>query len=549
MNWFVNLKISAKLTICFFVIIVLTGVVGFIGFSSSKIIHEGIEEIFTVNVPGAGHIMKTETYLKDAVLSERAMIFTEVDDNAFSPLVDEYEYAVKAADEEVAKFKALPLNEEKRQYVEKFEKAKEEWKVLSRKIVEGRREDTREGRALAIDLTLGDGKKKFEEMTAYLKKLDEAIQQENLKDHASASSTYKWAVVYIAGFMVAALVISVALAFIVTRTILKQLGGEPAEVVVIARQVADGNLTVDAGAHDSDAGSVYAAMQRMVGNLKKIMGNVKSSAYNLASASEELSAGSEQMSSGVTEQANRAAQIATASSEMSQTIVNIAGSLSTIAASAVDTSRVAMDGKEIFNKTVSEVRTIADTVSDSAELMTSLGERSKQIGEIINVINDIAEQTNLLALNAAIEAARAGEQGRGFAVVADEVRKLAERTAKATSEIGGMIKAIQDEVNKAVASMDEGKKSVETGVQFSIQAGEVLNRIVESVEELKGMVQQIAASTEEISTASEQISGDIDTIANISKETLSSTSQVAQASSGLARLSSDLQGIVQQFTI
>ena len=211
--------------------------------------------------------------------------------------------------------------------------------------------------------------------------------------------------------------------------------------------------------------------------------------------------------------------------------------------------RVADKGQEIVTKSVEEVKAISETVNESAKLMSSLGERSKQIGEIVNVIKDIADQTNLLALNAAIEAARAGEQGRGFAVVADEVRKLAERTAKATAEISGMIGAIQEEMDQAVISMENGTKRVEVGVEFSIQAGVALKQIVGSVTDLQTMVQQIATATEEMSTASEQISGDIETIANVSKETSVSSDQVSQASSDLARLAADLQGTVGMFRV
>ena len=181
--------------------------------------------------------------------------------------------------------------------------------------------------------------------------------------------------------------------------------------------------------------------------------------------------------------------------------------------------------------------------------MRSLGERSKHIGEIVNVINDIADQTNLLALNAAIETARAGEQGRGFAVVADEVRKLAERTAHATSEIGNMIKAIQSEVNNAVDSIETATKKVNVGVELSAHAGGSLKRIVEKVDELQLMVQQIAPATEEMSATSDSINRDIEQIASISKETSMSSEQTTQAAGELSRLLVSLQKIVGEFKL
>jgi methyl-accepting chemotaxis protein len=181
--------------------------------------------------------------------------------------------------------------------------------------------------------------------------------------------------------------------------------------------------------------------------------------------------------------------------------------------------------------------------------MQSLGEKSKQIGAIVAVINDIADQTNLLALNAAIEAARAGEQGRGFAVVADEVRKLAERTAKATSEITQMIGSIQDEVDKAVYAMNHTNEKVNVGLQYSVEAGEQLKAIVQSVTSLQSMVQHIASATEEMSTTSEAISGDIQAVAGGAKEISGGSDQIAHSSSELARLAGQLKNIADQFKV
>lgn len=322
------------------------------------------------------------------------------------------------------------------------------------------------------------------------------------------------------------------------------------KAVEVVNSIAGGNLSVKIVAEGNDeAGQLLRSMDNMAGNLKKLITDMKSTSDNMASASQQLSANSEEMSKGVVSQSDRSTQIASATHEMSQTVVEISRNASNIAASASDAARIAKEGEHIVDKSVYEVKNIAEKVNESSEIMVSLGERSKQIGDIIRVISEIADQTNLLALNAAIEAARAGEQGKGFAVVADEVRKLAERTAKATSEIGSMIGSIQDEVRKSVTSMDEVSKMVGSGVEFSTLTGEALQKIVSSVSELQTMVQAIASATEEMSATSEQISGDIMAVANVSKETSKGSEQIAEASSEVARLASDLLEMGGQFKV
>jgi len=298
-----------------------------------------------------------------------------------------------------------------------------------------------------------------------------------------------------------------------------------------------------------ELGVIARAMDALNTNLKNIFNEIITSVHSLTSSATQLSSIAEEMSRTAESSSSRANSVATASEEMSQTVVDVAKNTASIAESAKRAVDTAQHGNNIVEKSVSEVREIDETVNESAKFVKSLGERSVHIGEIVSVINDIADQTNLLALNAAIEAARAGEQGRGFAVVADEVRKLAERTAQATSEIEDMIKAIQNEVAKAVDKMDSATLKVQSGVDLTTQAGDALKAIVKSSDELQLMVQQIASATEEMSATSEQISKEIVDIANASRDTTASSQETAQAAVGLSRIATKLDETIRFFRL
>lgn len=339
---------------------------------------------------------------------------------------------------------------------------------------------------------------------------------------------------------------TVFLAIGLARSITKPLGYG----AYIAHRIADGDLTARIeNLRGDETGQLLAAMQNMVENLQRIIGEVKAAASNMASASQQLNTNSELMSKGAGEQASRALQVASASEEMSQTILDVARNTSSIEMSSTETAKLARNGEKVVDSSVHKVKAISETIEASAKLIKSLGDRSNQIGQIISVINEIADQTNLLALNAAIEAARAGEAGRGFAVVADEVKKLAVRTSNSTSEISSMITSMQKEVHEVVASMETITREVTAGVELSTQAGDVLRNIVGNVDQLHVMVQQIASASEEMASTSEQISKDIETIATVSKETSGNSEDITKASLELAELSVNLERAVAGFNV
>jgi methyl-accepting chemotaxis protein len=322
---------------------------------------------------------------------------------------------------------------------------------------------------------------------------------------------------------------------------------ESSEVLAV---MANNDFTVRmTGNYKGDYQAIKNSVNSLGDSLTNVFHQVSEAVSATASASNEISSSTEEMAAGAQEQTQQATEVATAVEQMTKTILDTTNNANAAAGLAKHAGDTARAGGEVVEQTVAGMNRIADVVQQSAETVEALGKSSDQIGEIVQVIDDIADQTNLLALNAAIEAARAGEQGRGFAVVADEVRKLAERTTKATKEIATMIKQIQKDTVGAVESMSLGKREVESGKQLAAKAGDSLKEIISGATKVVDTITQVAAASEEQSSASEQISKNIEAISSVTQESAAGTQQIARAAEDLNRLTQNLQDIVNQFKI
>ncbi len=316
----------------------------------------------------------------------------------------------------------------------------------------------------------------------------------------------------------------------------------------VASRAASGDLSAEVVPR-SERDVLGTAFHTMIQYLRNMIHELSDHSRQLASAATEIASASDEMSRGTKEQSQQITQISSAVEGMVNTIVEStknAGDARDLAQNAAGT---AASGGRIVGDTIQGMQRIADVVRESAVLVGRLSQAAEQIGEIVQVIDDIADQTNMLALNAAIEAARAGEQGRGFAVVADEVRKLAERTGKATGEVNQMIRDIQTRTSEAVESMETGISEVGQGRELADRAGGSLDEICTLAQQVETVISQIAGTSEQQSEVAQQIAANVEQIASVTKETASGAEQSAAAAEQLSRQAEGLRQIVGRFKI
>lgn len=400
-----------------------------------------------------------------------------------------------------------------------------------------------------------------------------AKQAEETENKAVSASQNATQMIIIIAMIAVALLLS--LGWLISRMITRPL----AAMLNAVQQVADGNLAVDSIKADAqdDIGQLAQAFNTMVGHLRGLVQHVNESAASVAASAQQLMAGSEQSAQAATQIATTITEVAQGAERQLQSVDNtssvveqmsagieeIAASSTNVAGAVDKTSNAAQDGNKAIEMAMSEMNQIEQTVSESAAMVTKLGERSQEIGKIVTVISDIAGQTNLLALNAAIEAARAGEHGKGFAVVADEVRKLAEQSRDAAKKIADLIQDIQAETTHAVAAMDGGTQEVKRGTQVVNNAGQTFQDIVALVEEVSGQVREIAAaiqqmasgsgeivnSIKDIDQVSKQMAGQTQTVSAATEEQSAAMEEVAASSQSLAKMAEELQAAVKKFTV
>ena len=371
-----------------------------------------------------------------------------------------------------------------------------------------------------------------------------AADSDKIADEASHSS-----MAMMTGISVVACIVLSLLGIAIARSIFNAIGGEPDIAKSVVERIASGDLTQSMQIRAGDAHSLIANQQKMQNNLKDIVREISSSVGNTELAADGLATAAQQVAAASSDTADSASAMAASVEELSVSIGQVSENASTALRIAERTGTLSVNGGEVIDRAVGEINRIAETVRQTAGKMGALSDNSNQISSVVQVIKDVADQTNLLALNAAIEAARAGEAGRGFAVVADEVRKLAERTTSATVEIGNMIGRIQSDTVSSVATMESAVAQVDRGVNLANEAGAAISEIRQGVNQVVSTVNDIVNSIQEQSVASQQIAQQVERVAQASEENNAAARQTADSAGILKGLAGQLKRTAGQFRI
>lgn len=540
MTWFRNLSIGKRLAIAFGILEVLTIGLGMFSLDQLSRVNRMTVEVVGRSMPAVKALGNLQ-HDTAAIRQDELSFLLAVDHK------DKWEAAMKQSladlQQDEKQYQPLIATAEERKLYGAFNEACDKYLKVHADVLKLTKTNEYQAGVLAQGVEAD-----LFEAAAKLLQEDVNLNDKYAKDAGSgASSVYSASRYWIIGLSGFAVIAGFSLAISIARSI----AGASAIMLAQIQRIVANDLAVDnveVFSHD-EIGRASLALNTMKDNLRKVIQVIAGSAQQLANASEQINAGAAQAAEGARTQADQTHQVATAMQEMAATVQQVSENSQQASQMSQESADAAVEGGKVAEQTLATMHKISDSTKKAAARIIELGKRSEEIGRIVAVIDDIADQTNLLALNAAIEAARAGEQGRGFAVVADEVRKLAERTTKATKEIATMIEAIQVETKSAVQAMELSGSEVQLGVERTQASGEALGKIIKMSEQVGHMIAQIATAANQQSGATDEINGSINRINILTQQSSTSAEQSAKACSELSGLALDLQNLVSQFKV
>ncbi|MDE1914362.1 MAG: methyl-accepting chemotaxis protein, partial [Pseudomonas sp.] len=532
-----NLNIAPRAFLGFAFIALLVVILGVFAVNRMTLIRQASVDMGTNQLPSVKYLGNiTENVLRLRILSFRILINREpaaVQDakERSAILVDKVKVAQAA-------YSALPAEGEEASVYKAFSATLDSYLTAQAEMMSLSQQNKVEEMRTLINTRIKDGTDLMGEQLNKLIAINSAgADQANV----AAEGSYSQAVTGIIIVAVVAALMTVLLAWLLTRSIVAPLQ----KAVSAAESIAGGNLSkpIEVDGKDEPA-RLLGALAAMQNNLRQTIQHIAGSATQLASAAEELSAVTEEASKGLQQQNNEIDQAATAVNEMTAAVEEVARNAVSTSEASSQSNQAAREGRDRVVETVGAIQTMTQDVQNTSVLIEGLATQGRDIGKVLDVIRAIAEQTNLLALNAAIEAARAGEAGRGFAVVADEVRALAHRTAQSTQEIEKMVAGIQSGTGEAVQSMQQSNQRTQSTLEMARAAGVALEQITQSISLINERNLVIASASEEQAQVSREVDRNLVNIRDLATQSAAGANQTSAASHELSRLAVDLNGMV-----
>lgn len=537
-----SMNIAPRAFLGFAFIALLVIVLGFFALNRMSVIREATVSMETVMLPSVDLLGDvSENVLRLRIVSFRILLNREPE--ALQESERRSKELVGLLQKVKSDYAALPAGPEERAVYQQFDNTLNAYLSEQSHALELSRQDKAEEVRRAVN---GPMKDLADTMATQINKLV-AINKAGAAEASDISEAqYSGAKIAVVSVSIAAAVMTVLLAWLLTRSIVAPLG----QAVEVAQHIAAGNLTrhIEFDGNDEPA-RLLAALSTMQKNLRDTIQQISGSATQLASAAEELSAVTEESSRGLQQQNNEIEQAATAVNEMTVAVEEVARNAVSTSQASQASNDTARHGRDKVVQTVTAIQAMSLDVQSTSRLVEGLAEQGRDIGKVLDVIRSIAEQTNLLALNAAIEAARAGEAGRGFAVVADEVRALAHRTAQSTREIEQMVAGIQTGTGDAVQSMALNTSRTQSTLEMAKAAGEALEQITEAISQINERNLIIASASEEQAQVSREVDRNLVNIRDLATQSSAGAHQTSAASHELSRLAVDLNGMVTRFVI